>query len=155
MAILKHYLLTHTDVLQYRFIDYSPRVVEHCRDSRTLKFIMDEILTCVCKLALDPFGNYVIQHILEHGKPSERSAIITTLAGHTVEMSQQKFASNVVEKCLTFGTPADRQLLVTEMLGNTDENAPLQVTMKDQFGNYVVQKILETCNDEQRELILS
>lgn len=27
--------------------------------------------------------------------------------------------------------------------------------MKDQFANYVVQKVLETCNDEQRELILS
>ena len=27
--------------------------------------------------------------------------------------------------------------------------------MKDQFGNYVVQKVLETCNDERRELIMS
>lgn len=27
--------------------------------------------------------------------------------------------------------------------------------MKDQFGNYVVQKVLETCDDHNRELILS
>ena len=27
--------------------------------------------------------------------------------------------------------------------------------MKDQFANYVVQKVLETCDDQQRELILS
>lgn len=27
--------------------------------------------------------------------------------------------------------------------------------MKDQFGNYVVQKVLETCDDQNRELILS
>jgi pumilio RNA-binding family len=27
--------------------------------------------------------------------------------------------------------------------------------MKDQYANYVVQKILETCNDEQRELLVS
>ncbi|KAG6472046.1 hypothetical protein ZIOFF_069501 [Zingiber officinale] len=27
--------------------------------------------------------------------------------------------------------------------------------MKDQFGNYVVQKVLETCDDQQQELILS
>lgn len=26
--------------------------------------------------------------------------------------------------------------------------------MKDQFGNYVVQKVLETCDDKNRELIL-
>lgn len=27
--------------------------------------------------------------------------------------------------------------------------------MKDQFGNYVVQKVLETCDNHSRELILS
>lgn len=27
--------------------------------------------------------------------------------------------------------------------------------MKDQFGNYVVQKVLETCDEQNRELILS
>lgn len=68
-----------------------------------------------------------LQHVLEHGKPHERSTIIKELAGKIVQMSQQKFASNVVEKCLTFGGPAERQLLVVEMLGTTDENEPLQV----------------------------
>lgn len=68
------------------------------------------------------------QHVLEHGKPHERTEIITKLTGQIVQMSQQKFASNVVEKCLTFGTPEERQVLVTEMLGSTDENEPLQVS---------------------------
>lgn len=27
--------------------------------------------------------------------------------------------------------------------------------MKDQFANYVVQKVLETCSDQERELILT
>lgn len=31
----------------------------------------------------------------------------------------------------------------------------LQAMMKDQFANYVVQKVLETCDDQNRELILS
>ncbi|KAA8535304.1 hypothetical protein F0562_030307 [Nyssa sinensis] len=70
-------------------------------------------------------------------------------------MSQQKFASNVVEKCLTFVTPAEHQILVNEMLGSIDENEPLQVMMKDQFTNYVVQKVLETCDGQQLELILN
>jgi len=67
------------------------------------------------------------QHVLEHGKPDERTVIIKELAGKIVQMSQQKFASNVVEKCLTFGGPEERELLVNEMLGTTDENEPLQV----------------------------
>ncbi|KAI9156996.1 hypothetical protein LWI28_015235 [Acer negundo] len=131
------------------------RVLEHCDDANTQQIIMGEVMQHVCNLAQDQYGNYVIQHVIEHGKPHERSAIISKLAGQIVRMSQQKFASNVVEKCLTFGGPEERQLLVNEMLGSTDENEPLQAMMKDPFGNYVVQKVLETCNDQSLELILS
>ncbi|XP_031251231.1 pumilio homolog 1-like isoform X2 [Pistacia vera] len=131
------------------------RVLEHCHDAKTQSIMMDEILASVCMLAQDQYGNYVVQHVLEHGKPHERSAIIKKLTGQIVQMSQQKFASNVIEKCLTFGTPAERQTLVNEMLGSIDENEPLQVMMKDQFANYVVQKVLETCDDQQLELILN
>ncbi|XWS71663.1 hypothetical protein CRYUN_Cryun03dG0157700 [Craigia yunnanensis] len=131
------------------------RILEHCKDSKTQSKVMDEILGSVSMLAQDQYGNYVVQHVLEHGNPHERSIIIKELAGKIVQMSQQKFASNVVEKCLTFGGPSERQLLVNEMLGSTDENEPLQAMMKDQFANYVVQKVLETCDDQQRELILS
>lgn len=55
---------------------------------------------------------------------------------------------------LTFGGTEERQLLVNEMLGSTDENEPLQAMMKDPIGNYVVQKVLETCNNQSWELIL-
>ncbi|KAK4277940.1 hypothetical protein QN277_015857 [Acacia crassicarpa] len=131
------------------------RVLEHCHDPKTQQIMMDEILQSVCMLAQDQYGNYVVQHVLEYGKPHERSAIVTQLTGQIVQMSQQKFASNVIEKCLTFGTPTERQALVNEMLGSTDENEPLQVMMKDPFANYVVQKVLETCDDQQLELILN
>lgn len=131
------------------------RVLEHCKDPQTQSKVMDEILGSVSMLAQDQYGNYVVQHVLEHGKPHERTAIIKELAGKIVQMSQQKFASNVVEKCLTFGNAEEREILVNEMLGTTDENEPLQAMMKDQFANYVVQKVLETCSDQQREHILS
>ncbi|XP_010534519.1 PREDICTED: pumilio homolog 3-like [Tarenaya hassleriana] len=130
------------------------RILENCREEKTLRIIMDEILSSVCELARDQYGNYVVQHVIEHGKPHERSAIIAKLTGQTVQMSQQKFASNVVEKCLTFGNSAERRTIVKEMLGSIDENEPLQEMMKDQFGNYVVQKVLETCEDRQLELVL-
>ncbi|KAK4371416.1 hypothetical protein RND71_010891 [Anisodus tanguticus] len=131
------------------------RVLEHCHNPETQSIVMNEILQAVCMLAQDQYGNYVVQHVLEHGKPEERSSIIIKLTGQIVQMSQQKFASNVVEKCLSFGTPEERQTLVNEMIGTTDENEPLQAMMKDQFANYVVQKVLETCDDQQLELILN
>jgi pumilio RNA-binding family len=50
---------------------------------------------------------------------------------------------NVVEKCLTYCGASERQIMIGEMLGSTDDNEPLQAMMKDQFANYVVQKLLE------------
>ncbi|KAJ8557522.1 hypothetical protein K7X08_003147 [Anisodus acutangulus] len=131
------------------------RVLEYCNNLETQKIIMDEIMQAVGTLVLDQYGNYVIQHVLQHGKSHERSDIIGKLTGQIVKMSQHKYASNVVEKCLIFATPEQRQILVNEMLGSTQENEPLQAMMKDPFGNYVVQKVLETCDDQSRELILS
>ncbi|KAE8711088.1 hypothetical protein F3Y22_tig00110303pilonHSYRG00172 [Hibiscus syriacus] len=119
-------------------------------------FLSDQCSSSLChevdfKLSLIETLLFIVPlayHVLEHGKPHERSSIISKLAGQILKMSQQKFASNVVEKYLTFGGLEERQILVNEMLGSTDENEPLQATMKDQFGNYVVQKVLETCDDQ-------
>ena len=37
------------------------RVLEHCSDPKTQSIVMDEILRCVCMLAQDQYGNYVVQ----------------------------------------------------------------------------------------------
>ncbi|KAI5398023.1 hypothetical protein KIW84_063722 [Lathyrus oleraceus] len=79
------------------------------------------------KMVTELDGQIMRCHVLEHGKPEERSAIIKELTGQIVQMSQQKFASNVIEKCLCFGTAAERQAIVNEMIGSTDDNEPLQV----------------------------
>jgi pumilio RNA-binding family len=43
-------------------------------------------------LTLPQYGNYVIQHVLEHGRPEPRAAIIASLRGYIVRYSQHKFA---------------------------------------------------------------
>ncbi|KAL5974181.1 hypothetical protein ACLOJK_030844 [Asimina triloba] len=131
------------------------RVLEHCTDEQQTQCIVDEILQSACSLAQDQYGNYVTQHVLERGKPYERSQIIIKLAGQVVQMSQHKFASNVIEKCLEYGDSTERELLIEEIVGQTEGNDNLLIMMKDQFANYVVQKILETCTDKQREVLLS
>ncbi|WOK94999.1 hypothetical protein Cni_G03704 [Canna indica] len=131
------------------------RVLEHCTDESQCQCIVDEILQSACQLAQDQYGNYVTQHVLESGKPHERSQIISKLFGQIVQMSQNKFASNVIEKCLAYGNTEERDLLIKEIVGQTEGNDNLLVMMKDQFANYVVQKILETCTDKQREILLT
>lgn len=131
------------------------RVLEHCGGNSQGQCIIDEILQSACILAQDQYGNYVTQHVLERGKAHERSQIITKLAGQVVTMSQNKFASNVIEKCFQHGDIAERDLLIRQIVEQTEANDNLLAMMKDQYANYVVQKILETCNENQRELLLS
>ncbi|XP_061355841.1 pumilio homolog 6, chloroplastic-like isoform X2 [Gastrolobium bilobum] len=98
------------------------RVLEHCTDEVQCQFIVDEILESVCALAQDQYGNYVTQHVLERGKPQERSQIISKLSGHIVQFSQHKFASNVVEKCLEYGDATERDLLISEIIEHDEQN---------------------------------
>ncbi|KDP46602.1 hypothetical protein JCGZ_04536 [Jatropha curcas] len=129
------------------------RVLEHCTDELECQFIVDEILESVCVLAQDQYGNYVTQHVLERGKSQERCQIISKLSGHIVRLSQHKFASNVIEKCLEYGGASERELIIEEILGQSEGNDNLLIMMKDQFANYVVQKILDTCTDTQRAML--
>ncbi|KAK7265235.1 hypothetical protein RJT34_32851 [Clitoria ternatea] len=131
------------------------RVLEHCSNEDQCQFIVDEILESVSTLAQDQYGNYVTQHVLERGKPWERSQIINKLSGHVVQLSQHKFASNVIEKCLEYGDATERQLLVAEIVGQDKQNDNLLTMMKDQFANYVVQKVLEICSENQQAMLLS
>lgn len=73
-------------------------------------------------------GFFYLQHVLERGKPHERSHIISKLTGKIVQMSQHKYASNVVEKCLEYGDSTERELLVEEIIGQSDENDTLLVS---------------------------
>lgn len=130
------------------------RVLEHSTDELLSQFIVDEILESVCTLAQDQYGNYVTQHVLERGKPHERNQIICKLAGRIVQLSQHKFASNVIEKCLEYGDSTTRDILIEEIMGHGDGNDNLLAMVKDQFANYVVQKILHTCTASQREMLL-
>ncbi|KAH8505200.1 hypothetical protein H0E87_012448 [Populus deltoides] len=131
------------------------RVLERCADELQCQFIVDEILESVCILAQDQYGNYVTQHVLERGKSRERCQIISKLSGHIVTLSQHKFASNVVEKCLEYGGATEREIIIQEILGQNEGNDNLLIMMKDQYANYVVQKILDTCTDIQRAMLLN
>ncbi|XP_064991153.1 pumilio homolog 5-like [Musa acuminata AAA Group] len=106
------------------------RVLEHCTDESQSHWIVDEILQSACLLAQDQYGNYVTRHVLERGKPHERSQIISKFFGQIVQMSQHKFASNVVEKCLEYGNIEERDHLIKEIVGHTEGNDNLLVMME-------------------------
>lgn len=69
-----------------------------------------------------------MQHVLERGKPHERSQIISKLTGKVVQLSQHKYASNVIEKCLEHGDVTEREHMVDEIIGQLEENDNLLVS---------------------------
>jgi len=54
--------------------------------------ILEELHQQTDRLVQDQYGNYVIQHVLEHGQPEDKSKIVTELRGKVLVLSQHKFA---------------------------------------------------------------
>lgn len=78
--------------------------------------LLEELHRCTSQLVQDQYGNYVVQHILEHGKEQDKAMIIAKIRGHVLQLSKHKFASNVVEKCVAYGRKEDRHALIDEVL---------------------------------------
>jgi pumilio RNA-binding family len=65
----------------------------------------------------DQYGNYVIQHVLQYGRHSDRDSLLDIVTeGGILSLSKQKFASNVVEKLLKYGNAGQRNAIVRELL---------------------------------------
>ncbi|KAF9582416.1 mRNA binding protein puf3 [Lunasporangiospora selenospora] len=130
------------------------RMFEHCAETK--EPLMEELHRYIPNLVQDQYGNYVIQHILERGKPSEKALVVSKIFGQVLQLSKHKFASNVVEKCVAYGSKTDRQRLIEEVIvTKPDGTSPLAQMMKDQFANYVVQKMLDVVDGEQRDVLIA
>ncbi|KAM9720962.1 pumilio homolog 2 isoform 5-T6 [Dama dama] len=130
------------------------RILEHCTAEQTLP-ILEELHQHTEQLVQDQYGNYVIQHVLEHGRPEDKSKIVSEIRGKVLALSQHKFASNVVEKCVTHASRAERALLIDEVCCQNDgPHSALYTMMKDQYANYVVQKMIDMAEPAQRKIIV-
>lgn len=116
----------------------------------------------------DQYGNYVIQHILQQ-KDSEsypemretKQVIVKTVSQNVVEFSKHKFASNVVEKAILYGSPNQKAMIVSQILPRNEshardleDSAPMILMMRDQFANYVVQKLVGVSEGQDKRLIV-
>uniref|UniRef100_A0AAY4CIJ3 Pumilio homolog 1 n=1 Tax=Denticeps clupeoides TaxID=299321 RepID=A0AAY4CIJ3_9TELE len=130
------------------------RILEHCLPEQTLP-ILEELHTHTEQLVQDQYGNYVIQHVLEHGRAEDKSKIVAEIRGNVLGLSQHKFASNVVEKCVTHSQRAERAVLIDEVCSMADGNhSALYTMMKDQYANYVVQKMIDVAEPTQRKIVM-
>jgi pumilio RNA-binding family len=161
---------------------YGCRVIQRILEygsAAQVDVVLTEIVASVTSLVQDQYANYVVQHVLENGRTRDRAAIIQRLTPNVVSMSQHKFASNVMEKCLEMGGAEERVALISQVIAKHDaflaENgltatlgaaesedvvdggpqSPLEQMMKDQYANYVVQKMLDISQGPQRDAMLA
>ena len=135
------------------------RMLEH-GSSNQRQLIMDEIVATDGNYALldlmrSSFGNYVAQGTMVHGSSWHRRRLCDAIKGHVAALSRHKFASNVMEKCLIHADKADQQSLINEIMGEPNSAAsslslPFLDLCSDPYGNYVLQRLLNVIEEEQR-----
>ncbi|CUG91283.1 PUF1 protein, putative [Bodo saltans] len=120
--------------------------------------IINAALLNSLKLVQDPFGNYVVQYILDFQQqlvqtnPKEAETlnytnrIIRQILHNIASLSCNKFSSNVIEKCLKTASADVRQLLIDELT----EPQSLPKLLTDSFANYVIQTAITTATDDQQ-----
>ncbi|TVY83494.1 Pumilio-like protein [Lachnellula suecica] len=127
------------------------RILEYCKPHDQAA-VLEELHQCATMLITDQYGNYVTQHVIQHGKPEDQAKIIKIITAQLLTLSKHKFASNVVEKSIQFGTDEQRKGIVAQLTAlHSDGTSPLQLMMKDQYGNYVIQKLLAQLKDAERD----
>lgn len=143
--------------------------------------ILDELLDNFFDLVTDAFGNYVLQHLLDYGRPVDKSRIIECLIeGGVASYATNKFASNIVEKALKVeehmcggtstqekeGSPCgatshdplkiQELRLAAALLGKPYERTPpLLLLAQDKFASYIVLRMLRESPQPLKELAVS
>ncbi|KAF6841318.1 RNA-binding protein [Colletotrichum musicola] len=90
-------------------------------------------------LVQDPFGNYVVQYIIDLNEPSFTEPIVRMFQTRIGQLSRHKFSSNVIEKCLRCSQEPSRDMIVEELLTPGE----IERLLRDSYANYVIQTALE------------
>ncbi|KAJ2501322.1 hypothetical protein GGH96_002021 [Coemansia sp. RSA 1972] len=121
------------------------RCIDYATGTQKMQLV-EVIISKALALVQDPFGNYVVQYILDLNVPDYSEPLITKFFGHICGLSVQKFSSNVMEKCIRLASPYTRKHLVAPLM----QRDKLEMLMRDSYGNYVVQTALDFADQHQR-----
>ncbi|CAL5183201.1 unnamed protein product [Lathyrus oleraceus] len=129
---------------------YLQRMFEEGR-IEDVQIIFDEIIGHMVELMTSPFGNYLIQKLLDVCSEEQRMKIIIMVIqepGQLVEISLNAHGTRVVQKLIeTLKTEQQTSLVVSAL-------EPGSLTLiKDLHGNHVVQHCLECLSNEDNKFI--
>ncbi|KAL1922837.1 uncharacterized protein VTP21DRAFT_9213 [Calcarisporiella thermophila] len=128
-------------------------IFENCSE-QDKRSVIHEVLNHIVSISKGQWGNWVIQHIIEHGANQDREKVMQTILEQVVSLSMDQYASKVVEKALKTGSESVMESFIQEVLRPSPDRPriPLIDIASDQYGNYIVQFILNNANERQREV---
>ncbi|KAJ3087957.1 hypothetical protein HK102_009891 [Quaeritorhiza haematococci] len=129
-------------------------IFENCSEQEKAPLLC-EILAHVVDIAKGQWGNWVVQHILEHGSTPDRAYVLKVVTHNMYPMSIDQYASKVVEKALKTSSRREIYDMIERVISPTlrENGRPYFLDMMNhQYGNYVVQHILNLAEPHQREV---
>ncbi|KAH7321046.1 putative RNA-binding protein [Stachybotrys elegans] len=121
------------------------RCIDHASGEQKL-WLIQRITEHARILVQDPFGNYVVQYIIDLNEPTFTEPVVEMFRGCIGQLSRHKFSSNVIEKCLRCAQAPSKDMIVEEMLAAQE----LERLLRDSFANYVIQTALEYATPHQK-----
>jgi len=139
--LLNHFMAL---ALHSNAIGVIKKMVKNLQFESTLLVIQGMILENYMSLINNMYGNYVIQVALENWRSEFIAPIINSFYGKFYDFSLSKFSSNVVEKCLEFGG----ENVISRFIDEISYKTKIVDLMKNNFGNFVVQRALKMAKDK-------
>lgn len=123
------------------------KAVEYILPDQQAAFVK-ELDSHVLKCVKDANGNHVIQKLIERVAP-ERLGFVQAFRGNVYELSTHPYGCRVLQRCFEHLKEEQTRPLLDELHKYTIN------LMQDQFGNYVVQFVLENGPAQDRSLIIA
>ena len=106
---------------------------------------MDNALT----LMQNPFGNYVIQYVMEHGSRHDANSLAECTFGNIPLLMCQKFSSNVIEKLFAYADEDMCTRMVNEVIHSSVFSTLLHNSVRGYLEHYSV--VFQLCDSDYVE----
>ena len=148
------YDFLHSNIVEIATNSYSCSALQKLIDLGTNKQkqqLLINLINNTDNLVGNQCGLYVLQFIMNKNNYYINDTILDKIINKIIFLSKRKYSSNVIEKCLETCSPEK----VNELINIYNNETIIRDLIKDIFGNYVIQKLLIVCtNDEIRKQIL-
>ncbi|KAG8929614.1 mRNA binding protein puf3 [Tulasnella sp. 418] len=123
------------------------KAIEHISSEQQSLFIK-ELDSHAIRCVKDANGNHVIQKLIEC-VPPERLTFVNSFRGHVFELASHPYGCRVLQRCFEHLLDDQKRPLLDELHRVSNNLA------QDQFGNYVIQFVLEFGTELDRSRIIA